>query len=303
MNYLLEFLPDPYLRAMADYFARRAAALPAARRRRRQQRRSWRVEKCWRRRAIPPMKFRPARTVMGRPSPAWSRPIPGLLGLRTNYISAQLGAWRYGTRTAAAPDCMQIVAGHLTRGRRQGLGRVAFVAPGALQPACRCRTDHYRCRCRAAANQTEGRAMIGPQSPKDCVATAVGSLAVFASWQRLQHRPRTNSRRQDIHRRPRRISRPGRRLRRLPHRAGRQIIRGRPRHADAIRHAIHLERHARSATPASANGPPTSSIRLIHTGGSRTAACCIRRCRSAPTPRSPGPTATRSSRSCNPSRR
>jgi cytochrome c553 len=41
-------------------------------------------------------------------------PIPGLLGLRTNYISAQLGAWRYGTRTAAAPDCMQIVAGHLT---------------------------------------------------------------------------------------------------------------------------------------------------------------------------------------------
>jgi cytochrome c553 len=40
--------------------------------------------------------------------------IPGLLGLRTNYISAQLGAWRYGTRTATAPDCMQIVAGHLT---------------------------------------------------------------------------------------------------------------------------------------------------------------------------------------------
>jgi cytochrome c553 len=40
--------------------------------------------------------------------------IPGLLGLRANYVSAQLGAWRYGTRTAKAPDCMQIVAGHLT---------------------------------------------------------------------------------------------------------------------------------------------------------------------------------------------
>src|SRR6202012_1867560 len=40
--------------------------------------------------------------------------IPGLLGLRATYISAQLGAWRYGTRTAIAPDCMQIVAGHLT---------------------------------------------------------------------------------------------------------------------------------------------------------------------------------------------
>jgi cytochrome c553 len=40
--------------------------------------------------------------------------IPGLLGLRANYVSAQLGAWRYGTRTAKAPDCMQIVAAHLT---------------------------------------------------------------------------------------------------------------------------------------------------------------------------------------------
>jgi cytochrome c553 len=40
--------------------------------------------------------------------------IPGLLGLRPKYVSAQLGAWRYGTRTAKAPDCMQIVAGKLT---------------------------------------------------------------------------------------------------------------------------------------------------------------------------------------------
>jgi cytochrome c553 len=40
--------------------------------------------------------------------------IPGLVGLRANYISAQLGAFRYGTRTAAAPDCMQLVAASLT---------------------------------------------------------------------------------------------------------------------------------------------------------------------------------------------
>ena len=40
--------------------------------------------------------------------------IPGLVGLRANYISAQLGAFRYGTRTAAAPDCMQLVAARLT---------------------------------------------------------------------------------------------------------------------------------------------------------------------------------------------
>jgi cytochrome c553 len=40
--------------------------------------------------------------------------IPGLVGLYASYISAQLGAFRYGTRTAIEPDCMQIVAGHLT---------------------------------------------------------------------------------------------------------------------------------------------------------------------------------------------
>jgi len=40
--------------------------------------------------------------------------IPGLVGLKPAYISAQLGAWRYGTRTAIAPDCMQIIASLLT---------------------------------------------------------------------------------------------------------------------------------------------------------------------------------------------
>ena len=40
--------------------------------------------------------------------------IPGLVGLHASYISAQLGALRYGTRTAAAPDCMQVVAASLT---------------------------------------------------------------------------------------------------------------------------------------------------------------------------------------------
>lgn len=40
--------------------------------------------------------------------------IPGLVGLHASYISAQLGAFRYGTRTASAPDCMQLVAASLT---------------------------------------------------------------------------------------------------------------------------------------------------------------------------------------------
>ncbi|MEW5310293.1 MAG: hypothetical protein WDW38_002105 [Sanguina aurantia] len=39
---------------------------------------------------------------------------PALVGLPYDYISSQLGSWRTGTRTAAAPDCMAHIATHLT---------------------------------------------------------------------------------------------------------------------------------------------------------------------------------------------
>lgn len=39
--------------------------------------------------------------------------IPGLLGLRPEYLSAQLGAWRSGVRGAAPPDCMATIAARL----------------------------------------------------------------------------------------------------------------------------------------------------------------------------------------------
>lgn len=40
--------------------------------------------------------------------------IPGLVGLRPNYISAQLTRWRTGERRAAEPDCMHRIASRLT---------------------------------------------------------------------------------------------------------------------------------------------------------------------------------------------
>ena len=113
MNYLLEFQPEPYLRKMAEYYAaQRPPALPYA----------------------PPVvsaavlahgqslvengepdRGVPACSHCHGPSLTGMEPgIPGLVGLRQTYITAQLGAWRYGTRTAVAPDCMQIVAGNLT---------------------------------------------------------------------------------------------------------------------------------------------------------------------------------------------
>jgi cytochrome c553 len=39
--------------------------------------------------------------------------IPGLLGLPRDYLNAQLGAWRTGTRRAHAPDCMATIARRL----------------------------------------------------------------------------------------------------------------------------------------------------------------------------------------------
>ncbi len=39
--------------------------------------------------------------------------IPSLLGLRSEYLSAQLGAWRNGVRNAQAPDCMAEIAARL----------------------------------------------------------------------------------------------------------------------------------------------------------------------------------------------
>ena len=39
--------------------------------------------------------------------------VPSLLGLPRDYLNAQLGAWRSGTRTARAPDCMADIARRL----------------------------------------------------------------------------------------------------------------------------------------------------------------------------------------------
>lgn len=40
--------------------------------------------------------------------------IPGLVGLPYDYLSAQFGAWKNGTRHAAEPDCMSKIASALT---------------------------------------------------------------------------------------------------------------------------------------------------------------------------------------------
>ena len=113
MNYLLAFLPDPYLKTMADYFAAQRPPLPAP-----AVASASDLVLAQGERLVThgdAQREIPACSSCHGPSLTGMEPaIPGLLGLRASYLSAQLGAWRYGTRTAAAPDCMQHVAGRLT---------------------------------------------------------------------------------------------------------------------------------------------------------------------------------------------
>jgi cytochrome c553 len=131
MNYLLAYLPEDYLKQIAEYFAAQRPPLPTP--------------------AVPAVSkdvLERGESIVAHGDAANNIPacsschgphltgmepaIPGLLGLRASYISAQLGAWRYGTRTAAAPDCMQIVAGHLTEDDVKAIA--AFLASRPAPP-------------------------------------------------------------------------------------------------------------------------------------------------------------------------
>lgn len=113
MNYLLEYLQDDYFREMAAFFAAQRVPFGPPERS-----------------ALPPAVLaRGSRIVHGGdaargvpacmachgPQLTGMKPgIPGLLGLHSRYISAQLEAWRAGTRHAKPPDCMSEVASRLT---------------------------------------------------------------------------------------------------------------------------------------------------------------------------------------------
>jgi cytochrome c553 len=63
--------------------------------------------------------------------------IPALLGLPRDYLNAQLGAWRTGSRSALAPDCMAQVARRLAPADIPALSQwlAAQPVPRAVRPA------------------------------------------------------------------------------------------------------------------------------------------------------------------------
>jgi len=113
MNYLVTYLSDDYLHEIATYFSQQRPPYPppakptatAATVSRGQQI----VLNGDGAKKIPACAACHGATLTGM-EPA----IPGLVGLHSDYISAQLGAWRSGSRHAKAPDCMQQIATRLT---------------------------------------------------------------------------------------------------------------------------------------------------------------------------------------------
>jgi cytochrome c553 len=112
MNYLVAYLPDAYLREIADYFAKQRPPFEPHEPRN-----------------VPADVLARGRTIATAGDPARGVPacvachgaaltgmepgIPGLVGLRPTYIAAQLTRWRVGERNAAEPDCMKRIAGRL----------------------------------------------------------------------------------------------------------------------------------------------------------------------------------------------
>jgi cytochrome c553 len=113
MTYLVQHLSDDYLKEMADYFAAQHPpypppqdiAAPAAV----LERGRALVNDGDRARDVPA-----CAACHGTALTGMLPTIPGLLGLPRDYLNAQFGAWRDGTRRAAAPDCMAQVAQRLS---------------------------------------------------------------------------------------------------------------------------------------------------------------------------------------------
>ena len=131
MNYLLEYLPDAYLREIAQHFAEQRPptsppAIPDASATVLARGRTLVTE------GDPDHGVPPCAQCHGPSLTGMEPGIPGLVGLHAKYISAQLGAFRYGTRTAAAPDCMQLVAASLSE--RDVTAVAAWLASRAVPP-------------------------------------------------------------------------------------------------------------------------------------------------------------------------
>jgi cytochrome c553 len=113
MNYLVAYLPDAYLKEIAEYFAAQRppfnAPVGAAPELAMTQRGQVLATVGDTGKGIPACIACHGKSLSGM-EPG----IPGLAGLRPAYIVGQLTRWRVGERRAADPDCMKRIATRLT---------------------------------------------------------------------------------------------------------------------------------------------------------------------------------------------
>jgi cytochrome c553 len=110
MNYLVAYLSDDYLREIAEYFASLRPPFPAP------QPSGVEATLLDHARSLvsngdATRQIPPCMACHGANLTGMVPGIPGLVGLRPNYIAAQLTRWRSGERRAAEPDCMHRIAG------------------------------------------------------------------------------------------------------------------------------------------------------------------------------------------------
>lgn len=113
MNYLVAYLPDPYLKEIAEHFAKQRPPFSGP------ERAQVDAQTVARGQALAvsgdPQKGIPACMACHGSGLTGMEPgIPGLVGLKSAYIAAQLTRWRVGDRTAAEPDCMHRIANRLS---------------------------------------------------------------------------------------------------------------------------------------------------------------------------------------------
>lgn len=112
MTHLLAPLDDAYLRAIAQHFA--GLELPyAAPQPSRTDASSLQRAQALAARGDAALDVPACSACHGTALTGVAPDVPGLLGLPVDYLNAQLGAWRSGTRQAAAPDCMAQIARRL----------------------------------------------------------------------------------------------------------------------------------------------------------------------------------------------
>jgi cytochrome c553 len=113
MTYMVEQLPESYLREIAQYFSEQHAPYPPP------AATSATAQMIERGRLLvhegdPSRKVPACISCHGDSMTGVAPAIPGLIGLPRDYINAQFGAWRNKKRKAHAPDCMGEVANRLS---------------------------------------------------------------------------------------------------------------------------------------------------------------------------------------------